>query len=97
MGQEFRLINIEETKNYFLEKIDQNELMTRNKNIRELSWMCNGVMRFGLLLNFLFILASFDILASLSISRVFSSDFSGRPKSSCLDIPRTIINCDYIN
>ena len=78
MGQEFRLINIEETKNYFLEKIDQNELMTRNKNIRELSWMCNGVMRFGLLLNFLFILASFDILASLSISRVFSSDFSGR-------------------
>ena len=78
MGQEFRLINIEETKNYFLEKIDQNESMTRNKNIRELSWMCNGVMRFGLLLNFLFILASFDILASLSISRVFSSDFSGR-------------------
>ena len=78
MGQEFRLINIEETKNYFLEKIDQNESMTRNKNIRELSWMCNGVMRFGLLLNFLFILASFDILASLSISHVFSSDFSGR-------------------
>ena len=66
-----------------------------SKNIRELNWMSHGVMRFWFLLNFLFILAFFDILASLSITRVFG--FSGRPKSSCLDIPRTITKCDYIN
>ena len=35
------------------------------------SQMPHGVMRFCFLLNFLFILAFFDILASLSISRVF--------------------------
>ena len=39
---------------------------------------------------FFFISTFFDILALLSISRVFSSDFSGRRKSYCLDIPRTI-------
>ena len=39
----------------------------------------------------------FYILTSLSISRVFSSGFLGRPKSFCLDIPRTIIKCDYLN
>ena len=48
-------------------------------------------------IGFLFISAFFDILASLSISRIFSRGFSGRPISSCLDIPRTIIKCDYIN
>ena len=64
---------------------------------KELSWMSHRVIRFWFLLNYLFISAFFDILAPLSISRVFSSRFSGRPKSSCLDIPRTIIKCDYIN
>ena len=62
------------------------------KDVRELSWMSHGVMRFRFLLNFLFISVFFDILASLSISRVFSSSISGRWKSSCSDIPRTIIN-----
>ena len=33
----------------------------------------------------------------LSISCVFSSGFSGRRKSSCLDILKLIIKCDYIN
>ena len=61
------------------------------KDGRQLSWMSDGVMRFWFLLNFLFILAFFDILASLSISRVFSSGISGQSKSSCLDIPRVII------
>ena len=68
-----------------------------SKNIRELNWMSHGVMRFWFPLNFLFILAFFDILASLSTSRVFSRGFSGRWKSSCLDIPRVIIKFDYIN
>ena len=45
------------------------------KNIRELSWMPHGVMHFCFLLNFLSILASFDILALLSISRVFKRLF----------------------
>ena len=63
------------------------------KDSRELSWMSHGVMRFWLLLNFLFILAFFDILASFSIFCVFIS----RWKSSCSDIPRTIIKFDYIN
>ena len=66
------------------------------KNIRELSWMSHRVTRFWFLLIFLFISASFDILASLSISHVFSSGFPGRRKSSCLDIPRTIFKCDYL-
>ena len=86
-------------KVYFLKKVTRvtNLKLGSIKNIRELSWMSHRVMRFWFLLNFLFISAFFDILASLSISRVFSSGFSGRPKSSCLDIPRTIIKCDYIN
>ena len=67
------------------------------KDVKELSWMSHRVIRFWFLLIFFFISAFFDILASLSISRVFSSGFSGRPKSSCLDIPRTMIKCDYIN
>ena len=29
MGQEFRFKNIDETRNYFLEEIEQNELMSR--------------------------------------------------------------------
>ena len=49
---------------------------------KELSWMSYRVMRFWFLLNFLFISAFFDILASLSISRVFSSGISGRWKFS---------------
>ena len=52
------------------------------KDVRELSWMSHGVMSFWFLLNFLFISAFFDILASLSISRVFSSGISGRWKFS---------------
>ena len=35
--------------------------------------MSHGVMRFWFLLNFIFFLAFFEILASLSICRVFSS------------------------
>ena len=62
-----------------------------NKDVRYLSSMSHGVMHFWLLFNFVFISAFFDILASLSISRVFISSISGRWKSSCLDIPRTII------
>ena len=68
-----------------------------NKDFRELSWMSHGVMRFWFLLNFLLIFVFFDILASLSISRVFPSGISGRWKSSRSDIPRTIIKFDYIN
>ena len=30
ISQEFRLKNIDETRNYFLEEIKQNELMTKN-------------------------------------------------------------------
>ena len=47
------------------------------KDIRQLSWMSHGVTRFLFLLNFLLISAFFDILASLSISRVFLSGISG--------------------
>ena len=43
------------------------------------------------------ILAFFDILAALSISRIFPSGLSGWWKSSCSDIPRTIIKFDYAN
>ena len=68
-----------------------------SKNVRELSWMPNGVMRFWFLLTFLFISALIDILALLSISRVFSGGISGQWKSSCPDIPRPIIKYDYIN
>ena len=67
------------------------------KDVKELSWKSPRVIRFLFLLNFLFIVAFFDIIASLSISRIFSRRFSGRRKSSCLDFPRTIIKCDYIN
>ena len=73
------------------------KLLAYAKNIRELSWMSHRVIRFWFLFNFLFISAIFDILASLSIYRFFSSGFSGRRKSSWLDIPRTIIKCDDIN
>ena len=48
-------------------------LLFANKDVRELSWMSHGVIHFWFLLNFVFILAFFDILASLSISSVFSS------------------------
>ena len=41
--------------------------------------------------------AFFDILASLSISRVFSSGISDGWKLSCSDIPGAIIKFDYIN
>ena len=59
---------------------------------KELSWMSHRVICFWFLLNFLFISFFFDILAPLSISRVFSSGFLGRPKSSCLDIPEQLSN-----
>ena len=68
-----------------------------SKDVKELSWKSHRVIRFWFLLNFLFISTFFDIVASLSIPRVFSSSFSGRPKSSCLDIPRTIIKCNFID
>ena len=42
------------------------------KDVKELSWMSHRVIRFWFLLKFLFISAFFDILASLSISRVLS-------------------------
>ena len=72
-------------------------LISLKKDVKELSWMSHRVIRLWFLLNFLFILGFFDILGSLLISRIFSSGFSGRQKSSCLDIPRTIIKCDYVN
>ena len=52
-------------------------LISFTKNVRELSWMSHGIMRFWFLLNFLFISAFFDILALLSISRDFSSGIPG--------------------
>ena len=67
------------------------------KNIREFSWIPHRIMRFWFLLKLLFISTFFDILVSSSISRVFSSCFSSRWKSSWLGIPRTIIRCDYMN
>ena len=45
------------------------------KDVRQLSWMSHGNMRFKFLLNFLFISAFFDILASLSVSCVFASGY----------------------
>ena len=58
-------------------------LKSISKYIRELGWMSHGVMCFWFLLNFLFISVSFNILASLSISRrVFSSDLPDRWTSS---------------
>ena len=72
-------------------------ILAITKDVRGLKLVSHGVMRFWLLLNFLFISAFFDILASLSISRVFISVISGRWKSSCSDIPRAIIPFDYIN
>ena len=72
-------------------------LISLKKDVKELSWMSHRVIRLWFLLNFLFILGFFDILGSLLISRIFSSGFSGRQKYSCLDIPRTIIKCDYVN
>ena len=49
--------------------------------------MSHEVMSFWFLVNFLIISAFFDILASLSISCVFSSGISDRWKSSCSDFP----------
>ena len=72
--------------NFFISFVNVS-LSSNTKNIRELSWMSHRVIR----------LAFFDTLALLSISRVFSSNFSGRRKSSWLDIPRTIVKCNYIN
>ena len=51
------------------------QLETYIKDVKELSWMSHRVIRFWFLLNFLFISAFFDILASLSISRVFQAAF----------------------
>ena len=45
------------------------------KDVGELSWMSHGVIRFWFLLNFPFISAPFDILAYLSIPRVFQAAF----------------------
>ena len=33
MSQEFRLKNVDETRNYFLEKIKQNDLMSRKRKM----------------------------------------------------------------
>ena len=62
------------------------------KNIRELSWMSHRVMPFWLLLHFLFILASFNILALLSMSHIFSNNFSGWWKSSSYTFPEQLSN-----
>ena len=59
--------------------------------------MSHRVIRFWFLLNSHFISAFFDIVALLSISRVFPSGFSGRPESSCLEIPRTVVKFNYLN
>ena len=71
--------------------------LSNPKDVKEPSWMSHRVIRSWFLLNFVFISVFLDILVSLSISRALSSGFSGRQKSSCLDIPSTIIKCDYIN
>ena len=42
MSQEFRLKNIDETRNYFLEKIEQNELMSRKHKILILASAITG-------------------------------------------------------
>ena len=96
-------VSLKSLNNYFFRWFTYKYLLSRfsvlisyNKDVRELSWLSHGVTRFWFLLNFLFILAFFDILASLSISRVFSSGISGRWKFWS-DIPRIIIKFDYIN
>ena len=65
--------------NWFLfsraSEIEFRRSFCQSKNIRELWWMSDGVMRFWFLLGFLFISASVNILASLSVSRVFQAAF----------------------
>ena len=55
------------------------------RELRELGWMSHRVMGFWFLLN------------SLSIFCVFSSGFWDQWKSSCWDIPRTIVKFDYVD
>ena len=66
------------------------------KNIRELSWMSHGVMRFLFLLNFLFISASFDILASLSIPRGVLAQWKSL-NLMCEELSYQIINTLAVN
>ena len=72
-----------------------NDLFYITKAVKELSWMSQGLMDFWILLNFLFGFLWYS--SFVIISCVFSSGISGRWKSSCSDIPRTIIKFDYIN
>ena len=62
------------------------------KDVKELSWMSHRVIRFWFLLNFVFISALLDILASLSISHIFSSGFSGRRKPPASTFPKQLSN-----
>ena len=62
ISQEFRLKNIDETRNYFLEEVKQNELMS--KNYKKVSTTLNYIKNFV-------ILAS-TITGCISISASFS-------------------------
>ena len=63
--------------------------------------MSHGVMRFLFLLNFLFISAFFDILASLSISRGFSQNnyqiWLYKLNLMCEELSYQIINISAVN
>ena len=62
------------------------------KNIREFSWMSYRVIRFWFLLNFLFISAFFDILASLSIPAFFQAAFQADENPPGLTFPEQLSN-----
>ena len=58
MTQEFRFKNIDETRNYFLKEIDQNELMSRkDKKL----WTTQNFIEH-------FLILAFTIIVSISIS-----------------------------
>ena len=62
MSQEFRLKNIDETRNYFLEEIEQNELMSRKH--KKVCATLNYIEHFLIL--------AFPITGCISISAVAS-------------------------
>ena len=95
------LINIQ--ANSFLGKYhemkmgeDAMEIFSCTKDIRELCWMSHS---YSLLMSIEFSFHfGFLWYSSFVINfPAFSTGLSGRPKSFCLDIPRTIIKCDYMN
>ena len=75
--------------------------ITQYKDVKELSWMSHRVIRFWFLLNFLFISAFFDILASLSISRGFFQNnyqiWLYKLNLMCEELSYQIINISAVN